>query len=212
VNSGGASLRRIEPKLGRGCGHFLPHNNSPKAFECGLQCSDNNKRGYTAIYYAVASLNKGLVDAFMGYNQYHKEMLSSALKLGQLSQVDPLLNDPVDTWHTFDGGHTTVLHLATESGFVDVVDHILQKDDKRELLDEQNGAGRTPLLLAAVAENLEVMDVLIRAGANLNAQDRLGNTSLHLAAKDDLIEVVKLLLKADARLDTTNIDGQTAYA
>jgi ankyrin repeat protein len=170
-----------------------------------------DEHGHTTIYYAVASRNQGLIDAFMNHNQYHKEFLSSALKLGQLWRVDQSLSGHVDTWHTFDGGHTTILHEAAESGFVDVIKFIVQKDKDGVLLDKPNGDGQLPLLLATVAGDPKIVNVLIKAKSNVNGQGRLGNASLHLAARDDLPKVVKVLIKAGTRLDITNSDGETPY-
>ena len=171
-----------------------------------------DQHGHSAIYYAGASRNQGLIDAFMDHRHYHKKLLSSALKLGQLWHVDQLLGGSVNTWPTFDSGDTTILHKAAESGFVDVVKFILQRDKDGVLLNKANGDGQPPLLLAALAEDVKIMEVLIKAGANVDAQERLGETSLHLAARDDLPNVVEVLIKAGARLDITNRDGVTPHA
>jgi ankyrin repeat protein len=53
---------------------------------------------------------------------------------------------------------------------------------------------------------------LLRAGANVNAQDRNGNTALMEAAEDGNVSAAKLLLEAHADRTLKNASGQTALS
>ena len=68
---------------------------------------------------------------------------------------------------------------------------------------------RTGMHYAAMNGNLQIMAILIKAGAHLNPRDKLGNTPLHLAADRNRTEAAKLLIEAGAKVDIENKEGQT---
>ena len=72
------------------------------------------------------------------------------------------------------------------------------------------GDGMTALHWAARDGNVELVQMLVYAGANLEATTRLGGyTPLHLAARDGRAEVVDALLNAGARAKATTSSGTT---
>ena len=68
---------------------------------------------------------------------------------------------------------------------------------------------RTALHYAASNGNVEIIAILVKAGAKLDTLDLLGNTPLHLAAARDRTEAGQLLLAVGARVDPQNHDGRT---
>ncbi len=56
---------------------------------------------------------------------------------------------------------------------------------------------------------IEILKLLIRRGANVNATDSLYWNGLHLAANDDLPEVARILLEAGTSPYAKNHLGQT---
>lgn len=75
------------------------------------------------------------------------------------------------------------------------------------VLDEY---GFTPLIEAAIADNIEIATVLINAGANVNLQDATGGSALHWAAENNNIALATLLLERGANPNTYTFAGQPA--
>jgi ankyrin repeat protein len=70
--------------------------------------------------------------------------------------------------------------------------------------------GTTALHWAVHSDSVELTDLLLRAGANVNATNRYGATALSLACINGSVAVVDRLLKAGANPNTVFADGQTA--
>jgi ankyrin repeat protein len=78
--------------------------------------------------------------------------------------------------------------------------------------DARDAAGRTPLITAIMADNLEVADVLLSAGADLEAGDaKLGASPLAWAACWKRFTAAKYLLSKGAQINRkSGPDGDTA--
>ena len=72
--------------------------------------------------------------------------------------------------------------------------------------------GTTPLMLAAALGYQSICNLLIDAGADVNANDHSGNTPLHLATQGygEKLAIVQTLMGAGADVHATNEDGFTA--
>ena len=70
----------------------------------------------------------------------------------------------------------------------------------------QNQLGETPLMLAAINNQIELAAVLINRGADVN---RPGWTPLHYAATRGHREMMRLLLENDAYIDSEAANGTT---
>jgi len=75
-------------------------------------------------------------------------------------------------------------------------------------LNELDEYGFTPLVEAAVADNLDIARLLIDYGADVNFQDSIGNTALHWAAENNNLALCELLLEKGANPNAYTLAGQ----
>ncbi len=88
-------------------------------------------------------------------------------------------------------GHTTIIKLLTDHGInLDATDTL---------------RGWTALQIAAVAGKLDVMEILLSSGANVNEKAKTGETALHIAIRLRNSTIVKILIQYDADLNALAI-------
>ncbi|CAL8296033.1 unnamed protein product [Arctogadus glacialis] len=82
--------------------------------------------------------------------------------------------------------------------------------DKFKEVDGRSDNGQTPLMVAAEQGSLEIVQELIRRGANVNLDDVDCWTALISAAREGHLEVVKELLENNANLEHRDMGGWSA--
>ena len=65
------------------------------------------------------------------------------------------------------------------------------------------------LHLASKKGLIKIVNMLLKAGASCNVQDRQGNTALHLACCEHFSEIIPLLMDAGADVNICNVKGDT---
>lgn len=81
---------------------------------------------------------------------------------------------------------------------------------KGALLNEKNKDFLTPLHIATDNSLFDIMDALLRAGANVNALDGLGQTALHRCAREDNVQACRILLSYSVDTSIISLQGYTA--
>ena len=112
-----------------------------------------------------------------------------------------------------DRSGNTPLHEASGNGHADVVKLLIKEGAK---VGVRNKKGEAPLSWIArsfrrdIEKFKEIIEALINAGAEIDAQDNRGNTALHRVSERGHADVVKLLINAGADINAKNKDGDTA--
>ncbi|CAD8135939.1 unnamed protein product [Paramecium octaurelia] len=101
----------------------------------------------------------------------------------------------------------TALHYAAKNGNAQLTSALIFK---QIAIDAQNKDHMTPLILAALNGQDEVLMILMNAGSDINHQDSFGNTALHYACKQNHKTVVQLLLKRQSIQFKINKEHKTA--
>lgn len=114
-------------------------------------------------------------------------------------------------------GGFTVLHYAACRGHVRVLRAVLDRITSPSILDARDDDGNAVLHLAVGMEDLvpqhmilEVISMLLEAGADINARNSFGRSALMLATSDGNDEIARLLLDAGAIAAYKDILGQDA--
>jgi ankyrin repeat protein len=103
----------------------------------------------------------------------------------------------------------TPLHLAAASGNVETVRMLLDEGAELDLPDTVEGF--SALHVATMHGHADVVDLLVRYGADPEARTRRQQTPLHLAALHGHAGVTARLLKYHVRLDSLDAEGMTAH-
>jgi ankyrin repeat protein len=147
---------------------------------------------YLYVFIGYSLSNAGSYDDFI-----------AAVTFDQPVTIEKLLARGFDpNTHNEKGVAGILVALQSESPKAAMV---LAKHPKTHL-NAQNTAGETPLMLAAIHNQLELAKVLIERGADVN---KPGWTPLHYAATRGHREMMRLLLDHDAYLDSESPNGTT---
>uniref|UniRef100_G3VZA8 Nuclear factor NF-kappa-B p105 subunit n=1 Tax=Sarcophilus harrisii TaxID=9305 RepID=G3VZA8_SARHA len=89
--------------------------------------------------------------------------------------------------------HLAIIHLHAElvRNLLEVISGLISDD----IINMRNDLYQTPLHLAVITKQEDVVEDLLRAGADVSLLDRLGNSVLHLAAKEGDDKILSILLK-----------------
>ncbi len=119
-----------------------------------------------------------------------------------VARLDYFLKLGLDPKQRATGGNT-LLHSASAAGLNDPVLQALLAKGLR--VNETNQAGQQPLHVAT----LKSIDVLVRAGAEVDAPDASGRTALLLAATERRADVITELLRLGASVHRADGKGRT---
>jgi ankyrin repeat protein len=161
--------------------------------------------------------------------------LYPALQRGDIDQIERHIYWGTDINQQDPEGHMP-LHVAAKAGRWVVVELLLKHGAKVNIQDHQGRtpvyealmAGRTQVaqllikhgasfdanqLLQEVVRNKvtdrDVVELLVKKGADINHPDENGNTPLHLAVKQDLLRLSKLLIAHGADVNSKDPMGHT---
>jgi beta-lactamase regulating signal transducer with metallopeptidase domain len=149
-----------------------------------------DSHGATPIWYA----KNGVVYSFSTHGWFNKS-LWNAQNPGCKEIVELLRKKGAEE-------RTPVLslHEAAAIGDIDQVKFLISKGVDVNVMD--NRLNGTPLHLAVHRNQMQVINLLIANGANVNAKNKLGRSSLHTAIDKGRTEIAELLRKHGARIES----------
>ncbi len=189
-------------------------NNDIKALQFLIPVAQINRRdnkNFSALDYLVAHgnvdaarrlLNRGAVPFINDYDGDHNNPLITAVIKNDLAMVVELIIAGA-RFDVYDKQGNTPLMIAVQKNYHQIIKKLIQHG---ALSNKQDAS----LAIAAGKNNLELVDLLIKADANLNAQNRFGNTALLIAVERGYDSILEALLKAGADVNIKNSDGITA--
>ncbi len=136
--------------------------------------------------------------------------LVQAVRDNKLSTVTELLDQGVDSNSTDSdlADARTALYHAAVFGYSDIAKKLLDKGAKVDL--GAPATRQTPLMIASFNENRDLVLLLLKAGAQVNAQDPAGDTPLTQAARRGNAELLGILIDAGADVEMRTGEGLTA--
>lgn len=141
--------------------------------------------------------------------EYKGHQLLEACKHGDSTKLKKFLaSETVNFKHPYSGD--TALHVAINSPYPkrkQIVELLIRKGVH---LNEKNKDFLTPLHLSGDRSHLDLMEMLLRHGAKVNALDGLGQTSLHRCAKEDNVQACRILMAYNVDLDIVSLQGYKA--
>ena len=188
---------------------------------CDINLRDN--KGCTALYEAVRFKHKSIVKCLLeseaDVNMKHKENASERIYLVRGKDRGK------QAWHyvLVKKALLPLFLRRTKGGSLDVADfgRVLKSgwgkdppEDIRKSIREMESTfpdtqSRTVLHVASKSASLEIVDLLVKYKADINAYDADGFTPLHLAAMYGNIQVVKKLVETNADVNV-KVDGKDA--
>ena len=127
----------------------------------------------------------------------HSEIVIMLLNYG----ADILAKDNIDG--------AMAIHIASARGWSRTVLAILESysaKNVKDIINSVDNTGTTPLMWAAMNNQVSVMNLILKFGAYINAQDDDGWTALHFAAASDSYKAAEMLLNNKANANIKNLD------
>jgi ankyrin repeat protein len=158
-----------------------------------------------ATYYGKSKIAEVLVSRGAKLNLYEASIT------GKLEAVkDILRKNPAEANSLSPDGFSS-LHLAAFFGHAEIVKYLLEMGADANTV--ANNRMKVMPLHSAVAHNqLEISEILIVHGAEVNAKQEGGFVPLHAAAQSGNLEMARLLLKHGAEVNVKSNDGRTPLA
>ncbi|KAJ9591792.1 hypothetical protein L9F63_001609, partial [Diploptera punctata] len=203
VNTSGGWYNRTPLMLSAEYGH---HKVANLLIDHGTAINARDEGGYTALSIAARKGRVKIVQLLLEKDvnielsdfEYNRTPLMWAAEWGRLIVVELLLHEGANK-KARDKDGNTAFSIAVQKERIQVTE-LLASTDIINVCDKWYK--RTPLMFAVECGQLQIIECLIKWGANLNDRNKDGFTALSLAAKKEDLRVSELLLisKADTEI------------
>ncbi|XWX00218.1 hypothetical protein V2A60_008238 [Cordyceps javanica] len=137
-----------------------------------------------------------------------KDLIEGVTALAERENVAPA----IILMATKDEGKSTVLHMATGNGHLEIVRKVIQcfdgrpKEEKQAFLDEPNEHGNTGMHWAALGGHLDTVKLLMEHGASPALANERDYVPLDLANQNEKTEVSEYFLSFLKTLESENTE------
>ena len=218
---------------GRTSVHYAAINNNEIILDLLLRNNPNlnirDKDGCLPLHYAVTNMcEKSMIEKLIIRTNLQgseiininiednagKTPLEYAVIMGRTDIVARFLEERGVFEHiNFDKEKTNILHLAAARGYLNIIKGIEPgRDDGGVILNTLDEYGRTPLHLASMNGQKDVVEHLIGKDVKIDAADKDKRTALHLAIINGKVNVLKILIDAGLRVEKKDIFGLSAVS
>ncbi len=165
--------------------------------------------GISFLLFACYYRNNEAVSILKKYKNHLGYFESCAV--GDVETVKRELEKNPAMINAFSSDGFTALGLASFFSNIEVVKFLLQKGADPNIASA-NSFHVAPIHSACAISNYELVDLLIKNGANINAKQAHGVTPLHSAAHNGQTKIAKLLIENGAEINVKTDNGQTPLA
>ena len=143
----------------------------------------------------------------ISYNKCFRESISK----GNIKELQKYIDIGCDINQTWGDNEIIQGNALIWSCFLDdffLVEILIKYIDVNKV---ENLMLRSPLHFSSINGNIEIINLLLKNGANINIQDNNLETALHMACWKGKEDVVRLLIEKKIDINIKNADNQTAY-
>lgn len=164
------------------------------------------QQGTSLLQFAAYCRNNFAVDIL----KRHKQNLDifEAASVGDSQTINQLLDKTPDLLNSFSADGFTALGLASFFGHFTLVKQLLDKGANPNTASN-NQFKVAPIHSACAISTIDMVELLIKHGANVNAKQMQGVTPLHSAAHNGQTKLSKLLIDNGADINAKMDNGQT---
>ena len=171
--------------------------------------SAKNDSGVSAVLMSVYTGKKEIRDLLLSHGA--ELDLPTAAAVGNLDRVKQIVEKAQASAASFSADGFPVVALAAVFGHLDVARFLAEHGGDINA-PATNGSGYNALTGAVASGHTQIVEWLLKNGANANYRYGPGYSPLLTATANGHIEIVKLLLAHGADLHATTNDGKSALA
>ncbi|THV47033.1 hypothetical protein BGAL_0340g00030 [Botrytis galanthina] len=165
----------------------------------GAEINEECLNGRTPLLVAIERNKINIVDLLLDRGAALKdEDLSSVIERGNDKMVEFLIGHSISVDTSKRG---MCLQSAAKLGNVKVTGEFIKRGFA---LENKDGMGQTPLMLAVIYGHYETIKLLLESGAEIHSRNLLDQTPLMIAIENGNQEIVKLLLARGAGIPSEN--------
>ncbi|OQY96546.1 MAG: hypothetical protein B6D37_01575 [Sphingobacteriales bacterium UTBCD1] len=164
------------------------------------------EQGISLLQFAAYCRN-GFAVEILKKNKQQLDIFEAA-SIGDTETISQLLDKAPTLLNSFSPDGFTVLGLASFFGHLSLVKLLLNKGANPNIASN-NQFKVAPIHSACATTNLNIAELLIKHGADINAKQMKGVTPLHSTAHNGQTKLSKLLIDNGADINAKMDDGQT---